>query len=103
LAENLLKEQFVDVDQRGRVEVLNVFNDDSVIRDNYEEKKAGVSGMTEKKTMRHVAQIPSFLFHHEPLLKEYHRNISEDPVYARKCLRTWLLLNPEYKCNDGNI
>ncbi|MDR1701884.1 MAG: hypothetical protein LBR56_03825 [Sporomusaceae bacterium] len=103
MAENLLKEQFVAVDQRGNVEVLNIFNDDSVVRDNYEEKKTGASGMTEKKTMRHVAQIPSFLFHHEPLLKEYHKNISEYPAYARKCLRTWLLLNPEYKCNDGNI
>lgn len=100
-----LKRQYLDVDEKtGKVELINHMNDDELLKEVKQERETNTNnGMSEKKTMRHVAQIPSFLFHHEPLLKEYHANVCENPEYARKCLRMWLRMHPEYKCNDGNI
>jgi len=100
-----LKNQYLDVDEKtGNVELINHMNDDELLKEVKQERNSNTNnGMTEKKTMRHVAQIPSFLFYHEPLLMEYHKTISENPEYAKKCLRTWLSLHSEYKCNYGNI
>ena len=99
-----MKDQSLEVDSRGNVELINHLNDDAVVKENYEERKENTNnGMTDGKTMRHVAQIPSFLFYYEPLLKEYHATLNNNPEYARKCLRTWLTLHPEYKVNTGRI
>lgn len=81
-----------------------MYNDDHILKDIQEERNSNTNrGFTKEKTMRHVCQIPTFLFYNEPLLKEYHKNLGTDPVYAKRCLRSWLLFNPQYRCNSGGI
>lgn len=101
---DFLKEQHLDIDQKGQIELINKLNDDDIVKDNYTERMDfNDNGMSKEKTIRKVAEIPSFLFYNEPLLKEYHNAIGQNPEYAKRCLRTWLTLHPEYKCNNGSI
>lgn len=101
---NYLKEQYLDVDSKENVELVNVLNDDHILKDNQVERNESCNnGMSKERTMRKVADIPTFLFNHEPLLVEYNKSICEHPEYAKRCLRTWLCLHPEYKSNNGSI
>ena len=95
--------QHFDDDGKGNIRVINSFNDDDIQRENYESKKTGDIGMVDGGWARLCAKIPTFLFFYEPLLKEYHKNIAVNPEYAKRCLRTWLTLYPEYYANRGRI
>ena len=61
MSDRFLKEQYLDIDHKGNVELINKLNDDDILQENKQEKLDNTNnGMTKGKTMRHVAQIPSF-------------------------------------------
>ena len=100
----MLKDQIIRIGDK-EIELVNHFNDNDILQminerrnDSYDYK-----GFTEKKTMREVCHIPTFLVYREPLLKEFMLHKAENPEYARKCLRKWLAEHPEYKANNGSI
>lgn len=95
--------QEFEEDHKGNITLINKFNDDELVKENYENSKVSGIGMIEGGWARQCAKIPTFLFFYEPLLKEYHKNIACNPVYAKKCLRTWLQIYPEYNANRGRI
>lgn len=95
--------QYFEDDGRGNLNVINTFNDDAILKENYENKKSDGIGMVEGGWARQCAKIPTFLFFYEPLLQEYHKNIACNPEYAKRCLRTWLTMYPEYYANRGRI
>lgn len=97
--------QYLDVDINGQITLTNKINLDAILKHCYEERNDtyATKGFTEKKSMRKVCDIPAFLFGQEPLLREFVRSIHKDPIYAKKCLRLWLRLNPLYKTNGGSI
>ena len=96
-------QEFED-DGKGNITVINHFNDDALQREIYENSKHDHSiGMLKGGWGRQCAMIPTFLFFYEPLLREYHKNLACNPVYAKKCLRTWLQIYPEYNANRGRI
>lgn len=95
--------QSFEEDDKGNLTLINKFNDDILVKENYENSKDRGIGMVEGGWARQCAKIPTFLFFYEPLLKEYHKNIACNPVYAKKCLRTWLQIYPEYNANRGRI
>lgn len=100
----MLKDQILRADGKD-IELVNRFNDDKIIKMIQERKNDsyGDKGFTAGKTMREVCHIPTFLVYKEPLLKEFMLHKSQNPEYARKCLRKWLSEHPEYKANMGNI
>lgn len=105
MSDTFLQEQHFDIDEKkGIYAVVNRFNDDDLQKENYENKMNDTSkGMSKSGNMRKAAAIPSFLYYNEPLLKEYHKNIGVDPSYAKRCLKLWLSLYPEYYANAGRI
>jgi hypothetical protein len=98
-------QQWLDVDEKGNVTLINKLSLDAVLRHANQERKETyhTKGFTEKRTMRKVCDIPAFMLQQEPLLRDFSRNIHADPNYAKKCLRLWLQMNPQFKTNEGSI
>lgn len=102
--DSFLKEQRFEDDCNGTVTVINHFEDDDLLKENYMQRMDDNNhGMSKLGNMRKVAGIPKFLFDNDPELQEYNRNVCLYPNYARRVLRHWLSNHPEYLCSNGGI
>ena len=92
-----LDAQKLDIEDDGRVILTNHFNTDELDRELAEERKREQTG----KGMRKVCSIPEFEFTIDPLLKKYQMYCETgDGIEARKALRQFLALNPQYLATD---
>ena len=92
-----LKDQKLDIESDGKVILTNTFNTDKLEKELYEERKVDQTG----KNLRKVCSIPEFEFHNDPMLKKYQMLCEMGDAYeARKVLRDFLKLNPQYLATD---
>jgi len=91
-----LKGQSITIED-GKLTITNRFVTDELDKQNYEERKEKQTG----KSFRHVCSIPAFEFQIDPLLKKYMFYCEQkDRESAKKVLRQFLALNPQYKTMD---
>lgn len=65
---------------------------------------ADPKGKSEGGTMRRIASIPEFEFQADPLLREYVVQLQNgDQDGARKTMRFFLELHPEYRNSEGKL
>lgn len=94
-----LQDQIVEDDGKT-LTITNRFNTDELAKENYEERKHKQTG----KSFRHVCSIPAFEFAIDPLLKKYLFYCEQkDGTEARKALRQFLALNPQYLSTDDKF
>lgn len=94
---DFLREQKIDIDNSGTVTLVNHYNTDEHDKKMYEERKEEQKG----KELRKVCEIPEFEFYIDPLLKKYRMYCeAHDGVEARKAIRQFLALNPQYLATD---
>jgi hypothetical protein len=93
----------------GRVALRNVTEDTEEARAADARRKAlnlagNPSGWTAERTMQHVAQIPEDVYHFDPLCREYQRlRAAGNPEEARRVLRLFLRMNPQYRASEARI
>jgi len=95
--EGFLSNQNLEVKDDGNIVLTNTFNTDELDKQLQEERKnENLSG-----TMHKVCSIPEFEFQIDPLLKKYEMLCEMgEGTEARKVLRNFLILNPQYLATD---
>lgn len=90
---DFLQGQKLDIKDDGNIVLTNTFNTDELDKQLYEERKVEQSG----KNMRKVCSIPEFEFKIDPLLQKYQMYCEMgEAEEARKVLKNFLALNPQY-------
>lgn len=99
MSDGFLKEQYVEA-EGDTVTITNKFDTTELEKQNYEKRKEDQRGVG----FKHVCAIPVFEFAIDPLLKKYQFYCEQhDGDSARKVLRQFLALNPQYKTTDDSI
>ena len=94
---SFLKEQSVEIDDKDNIILTNTFDTTNLEKELYEERKVDQTG----KSLRKVCSIPEFEFQIDPMLKKYQMLCEMgDAEEARKILRDFLKLNPQYLATD---
>ena len=94
---SFLKEQSVVIDDKDNVILTNTFDTSELERQLAEERKVEQNG----KSLRKVCSIPEFEFQIDPMLKKYQMLCEMgDAEEARKVLRDFLKLNPQYLATE---
>lgn len=97
MSDGFLQNQTLDVSDDRNIVLTNTVNTDELEKENYEERKETQKG----KSFRHVCSIPFFEFQRDPLLKQYlFYSEAKEGDAARRVLRQFLALNPQYRTND---
>jgi hypothetical protein len=101
----MLTNQELEVNKKtGEVHLSNTYTNDPVLKENKEMRNEVGKGVTKDGTMRMVAQIPEFEFRMNPMLREYlnllHAGNKEE---AKRTLRVFLALHPEYRSSEGKF
>lgn len=92
-----LKEQSLTIDEKDNVTLTNTFDTTELEQELAEERKTDQTG----KTLRKVCSIPEFEFQNDPILKKYEMLCEMgDAEEARRHLRWFLSLNPQYMATD---
>jgi hypothetical protein len=61
-------------------------------------------GWTQGRTMQHLAGIPEDIYHFDPLCREYQRlRAAGNPEEARRTLRLFLSMNPQYRASEARL
>ena len=61
-------------------------------------------GVSAGGTLQHVAMIPEEVYHFDPLCREYQRlRAAKNPEEARRVLRLFLGLNPQFRCSEAML
>ena len=95
--DGFLQKQHLDAEDDRNIVLTNTVNTDELEKANYEERKEEQTG----KSFRHVCAIPAFEFQRDPLLKQYLFYCeAHEGEAARRVLRQFLALNPQYKTMD---
>lgn len=96
---SFLKSQNLEVQDDGKVILTNSFNTDELDKQLSEERKE--EQINGKMAMHKVCSIPEFEFQIDPLLKKYQMLCEMgDGTEARKVLKNFLALNPQYLATD---
>ena len=94
---SFLKEQSVVIDDKDNVILTNTFDTSELERQLAEERKVEQNGTS----LRKVCSIPEFEFQIDPMLKKYQMLCEMgDAEEARKVLRDFLKLNPQYLATE---
>lgn len=94
---SFLKEQNLVIDDKDNVVLTNTFDTTDLEKELAEERKLGQDG----KTVRKVCSIPEFEFDNDPILKRYQMLCElKQGEEAKKLLRFYLMLNPQYLATD---
>jgi hypothetical protein len=92
-----LKDQKLEIDDHENITLTNTFDTTELEQELYEERKVKQDG----KSLRRVCSIPEFEFAVDPMLKRYQMYCEMgDAEEARKVLRDFLKLNPQYLATD---
>lgn len=92
----MLKKQKFNMDKYGNYAIENTFDISETL--NYVNSiRQLTKGWTEEKTIKLKCSIPACMYYNEPLLIEFQKYNSADPIYARKCLDKWLSEHPEFR------
>lgn len=99
-AESFLKDQKLEIKDDGQIVLTNTFNTDDLEAQLAEERKEKQTG----KNLRKLASIPQFEFDNDPMLRNY-LALCElgDAEGARKIMRQFLALNPQYKATTAKF
>ena len=98
--DGFLQKQHLDAEDDRNIVLTNTVNTDELEKANYEERKEEQTG----KSFRHVCAIPAFEFQRDPLLKQYLFYCeAHEGEAARRVLRQFLALNPQYRTTDDSI
>ena len=96
MSNGFLTEQYIEEDGKN-LTITNKFDTTELDKQNYEERKEDQRGVG----LKHICAIPIFEFAIDPLLKKYQFYCEQhDGESARKVLRQFLTLNPQYKTTD---
>ena len=99
MSDGFLKEQYVEADG-DTVTITNKFDTTELDKQNFEERKESQRGAN----LKHICAIPAFEFAIDPLLKKYQFYCEQrDGQNARKVLRQFLALNPQYRTTDDRF
>lgn len=94
---------------KGSVALRNVTDDTAEAMAAHERRKSlnlagNPKGWTDERTMQHVAQIPEDVYHFDPLCREYQRlRAAGNPEEARRVLRLFLRMNPQYRPSEASL
>lgn len=92
-----LKDQKLEIDDHENITLTNTFDTTELEAELCEERKVKQDG----KSLRKVCSIPEFEFAVDPMLKRYQMYCEMgDAEEARKVLRDFLKLNPQYLATD---
>jgi hypothetical protein len=101
--------QELKLDKNGKVLLRNVTEDDPAARDAAELRRqyaqeGNPKGWSEGKSWLHSARIPADIFMLDPLCKEYQRlQAAGNPEEARRVLRLFLSMNPQYRASEARL
>jgi hypothetical protein len=104
----MLVSQELKVD-RDKVYLRNVTDDAAAARAAYERRRdlalaGNARGFSAGGTLQHVAMIPEEVYHFDPLCREYQRlRAAGNPEEARRVLRLFLGLNPQYRASEAKL
>lgn len=99
MSNGFLTEQYIEEDGKN-LTITNKFDTTELDKQNYEERKEDQRGVG----FKHICAIPIFEFAIDPLLKKYQFYCEQhDGESARKVLRQFLTLNPQYKTTDDQF
>ena len=94
---SFLKDQVVTVDNKENISVTNHFDTTVLEKELAEERKIDQNG----KSLRKVCSIPEFEFAIDPMLQRYQMYCElGDGESAKKELRNFLILNPQYLATE---
>lgn len=100
MSNGFLQNQNLEVKDDGNIVLTNTFNTDDLDKEMAEERKE----KQQNKEFHKVCSIPLFEFSIDPLLKKYQMFCAaHDGVEARKALRQFLALNPQYSASDDKF
>ena len=98
--QGFLKQQHLDLEDDRNLRVVNTMDVTDLLNENAEERKESQKG----KGFKHLCSIPVFEFNRDPLLKQYVFYCQHhDGDNARKKLRQFLALNPQYRTTDDRF
>ena len=98
--EEFLQHQELEIRDNGIITLTNTFNTDALDKQMAEERKEKQTG----KNLRKVCSIPEFEFQIDPLLKKYQMYCETgEAVLAKKALRDFLILNPQYRASENRF
>ena len=102
--------QELKLDERtGRVELRNVTEDNPAAKEASELRKeyaqeGNPKGWSAGRTWMHQARIPADIFALDPLCVEYQRlRAAGNPEEARRVMRLFLSLNPQFRASEANL
>lgn len=93
----------------GKVRLRNVVDDREAEKAAYARRRelalaGNARGISAEGTLQHVAMIPEEVYHFDPLCREYQRlRAAKNPEEARRVLRLFLSLNPQYRCSEAKL
>lgn len=98
--QGFLANQHLDMEDDRNLRVVNTMDVTDLLNENAKERNESQSG----KNMKHLCSIPVFEFNRDPLLKQYLFYCEQhDGDNARKKLRQFLALNPQYRTTDDRF
>lgn len=92
-----------------RVVLRSVTDDGAVARAAAERRRelalaGNARGLSAEGTLQHVAMIPEEVYHFDPLCREYHRlRTAGNTTEAKRVLRLFLGMNPQYRCSEARL
>lgn len=104
----MLVRQELHVD-RDKVFLRNVTDDGAAAKAAQERRcelalAGNARGLSEEGTLQHVAMIPEEVYYFDPLCREYQRlRTAGNPEEARRVLRLFLGLNPQYRASEARL
>ncbi|MDR3563287.1 MAG: hypothetical protein P4N41_16705 [Negativicutes bacterium] len=94
---------------KDKVRLRSVTEDDGVARAARERRRelgreGNPKGYSAGRSLAHVAMIPEDVYHFDPLCREYQRlRAAGNPEEAKRVLRLFLGMNPQYRCSETNL
>jgi len=94
---------------KGKVRLRNVTDDAREAAAAHELRRLhrendNVNGWSRERALQHVAAIPEDIYHFDPLCREYQRlRAAGNPEEARRVLRLFLNLNPQYRASEAKL
>lgn len=105
----MLVHQELRLQPGGRVYLRSVTEDDPLAKAMHERRREhretdNPKGWSQGRTMQHLAGIPEDIYHFDPLCREYQRlRAAGSPGEARRVLRLFLAMNPQYRASEAKI
>ncbi len=104
----MLVHQELRLGAHGEIRLRSV-TDDAFDREAHDRRRElyeadNPKGWTQSRTMLHLAAIPPDVYHFDPLCREFQRlRAAGNPEEARRVLRLFLRMNPQYRASEARL